>query len=129
MNKTIKLSIACALFLAFYAVKPLAAQSLSGPADSLKPIPNEVLNVFKKACADCHAEPGKPKALAKLNYSKWNEYSAEKQASKAKAIVDVVSTAEMPPKWYLENNPGAAATADDLKVLSDWVKRMSGTSK
>jgi cytochrome c551/c552 len=125
MNKSITFTLAGFILIAFCTIKPLTAQTVQSPADSLKPIPDEVLAVFKKACVDCHAEPGKTMALSHFNITKWNEYTSAKQVEKATAVVDEVSKGKMPPKHYIENNPTAAATTSDLKILTDWVERLS----
>jgi hypothetical protein len=124
MKSYIRLTIASAFIGIMCIANPLKAQTAQTPADSLKPIPDEVLTVLKKSCFDCHSEPGKIMPLEKLNFTKWNEYKAEKQAAKANAMCEEVTKGKMPPSKYREKNPDAVPTADDLKILCDWVKAM-----
>ena len=124
MKKTIMITITSTLLLAFMMITPVKAQTDSKPIDSLKSVPVEVFAIFKKSCIGCHSDPGKIKPLEKLNFSKWDELSAEKQAEKAKAMCDEVTKGEMPPKKAREKYPEAIPTADELKTLCDWMQSM-----
>ena len=124
MKNYIRLTIASALFSIAFIANPLQAQTVQTPADTLNSFPAEVTTVLKKACFDCHTDPGRIMPLEKLNLSKWNEYTSEKQVSKANAMCDEVTKGKMPPSKYREKNPDKVPTADDLKILCDWVKAM-----
>jgi hypothetical protein len=124
MKNYIRLTIVTALFSIVCIANPLNAQTVQTPADTLKPFPDEVLTVLKKSCFNCHTDPGRIGPLEKLNLSKWNGYTAEKQVEKANAICEVVTKGDMPPGKFKEKNPDAVPTADDLKILCDWVKAM-----
>ena len=76
------------------------AQSIQKNNEPGKPIPSEVQKITEKSCKNCHSEPGKLLALAKLNLSKWDTYTPEKQAAKAKAMYNEVSKGDMPPKKF-----------------------------
>lgn len=115
-----------ALLCILPAFNALRAQNVQTTADSLQPLPAEVLKIVTRACFDCHAEPGRVMALTKLNLTKWNNYSAEKKAEKASGMSELVGKGEMPPKKYVAKYPETAVTPEELKILSDWAQRMSG---
>lgn len=117
------------LMSAFTTLNPLQAQEAQPIPDTLNNVPREVQVILKKGCFDCHAEPGKTMALTHVNFSKWNEYTAEKQAVKAREICEQVTKGEMPPKRYWEYNPSGVPTAEELKILCDWVAKYQESEK
>lgn len=131
MKSSSRLTILVAgLFMfAFTTLKPVQAQESQPVADTVNALPPDVQVILKKGCYDCHAEPGKPMALSHVNFTRWNEYSAEKQASKAKSICDQVTKGDMPPKRYKEYNPSGVPTAEELKILCDWVEKFQESEK
>jgi len=124
MQNILCLFFASALFFAASVVNPLKAQTTQNPSDSLKSIPGDVLVILEKSCFGCHAEPGKTMAISRVNFTKWNVYSAEKQASKAKTMCNEVTKGKMPPNKFRENNPDAIPTPENLKILCSWVEAM-----
>jgi hypothetical protein len=124
MKNIFKLFLAGIFLFAVCIANPLKAQISRNPGDSLKSVPAEVQVILKKSCFGCHAEPGKTMALSRINFTKWNEYTSEKQASKAKAMCKKVTKGKMPPKKFRENHPEAVPTADELKILCDWKDTM-----
>ncbi|MGE5457574.1 MAG: heme-binding domain-containing protein [Methanococcaceae archaeon] len=115
MKKFTLISAAVAGVFCFTSLinNPLSAQA--------KPIPDDVLAVAKKSCVKCHTEPdGKTMALSKVNLTKWDGYTAEKQASKAAAMCNMVTKGKMPPKKFKAENPDFVLTADEIKIICDW---------
>ena len=129
MENHIRLTIAVSLFSIICIANPVKAQTTQTPVDSTKFLSAEVLTVLKKCCFDCHSEPGKIMPLEKLNFTKWNEYKAEKQVSKANAMCEEVTKGKMPPSKYREKNPDAVPTPEDLKIICDWVQSMQAAGK
>ena len=121
MKNLMRFSFTIALLIIVCVVNPLKAQTTDNSSDTLKAIPADVLNVLKKFCFDCHSEPGKTMAKTHLNFTKWKGYSDEKKTSKVKAMCEEVTKGKMPPKKYRENNPDAVPTAEELKILCDWI--------
>jgi hypothetical protein len=126
MKKLIKLLLAGALITAGLILNPVKAQTSQTAMDSLKTIPADVMMILKKSCFDCHSEPGKTMALEHINFTKWDEYTAEKQAKKANAMCSEVTKEKMPPKKFRENNADAIPTKDELKIICDWAGRLQG---
>ncbi|MGE5458235.1 MAG: heme-binding domain-containing protein [Methanococcaceae archaeon] len=113
MKKFTLISVAIASVFSFTAL-------VNNPVSAQKPIPDEVLAVAKKSCLKCHTEPGKTMALSKVNLSKWDSYEAEKQATKAAAMCNMVTKGKMPPKKFKAENPDFVLTTDEIKIICDW---------
>jgi hypothetical protein len=87
-------------------------------------IPDDLKVIFKNSCMDCHATGGKGMAMAKLNFSDWDNYSPDKQVRKADAICKIVTKGTMPPKSYGEKNPNAIPTASQKDMICKWSKTL-----
>jgi len=111
---TIFISAACILSPS----KPAADKSVASA--TLVAIPDDVNAVFKASCMPCHAEGGKNMAMSMVNFSKWEEYTTDKQAKKASKICDAVTKGSMPPKGFRESNPDAVLTKDKKEMICKW---------
>jgi Haem-binding domain len=118
MKKFTLITVAIASVISFTAFmnNPVSAQTVQ----KTKPIPDDVLMIAKKSCIKCHAEPGKTMALSHVNLSKWDTYTAEKQAAKATAMCNMISKGKMPPKEFKQKNPDFTLTKDEIKTICDW---------
>jgi cytochrome c553 len=118
MRKILKMTAALASVLFFAAMSgvPVSAQSTLKTDGNKKSIPSQVMTIAQKSCAKCHIDGG----MGGLKLTEWDSYTPGKQAAKAKAMCDKVSGKIMPPKRFIENNPGAAPTDDDIKILCAW---------
>jgi len=123
MKTIMKLSAATIGILLFTMVlnSRVSAQTVQQDKPESKPIPAEVQKITDRCCSPCHAEPGNGMALSRVNFSKWTDYSPTKQAMKAKAICGDASEGKMPPKKYQKNHPENVPTADEIKIICDWV--------
>jgi hypothetical protein len=128
MKKIVIISLAV-VCIAFLNLSNVSAQSGQKDTVQCKNIPTEVMKIFEKSCINCHSEPGKTMALTHVSFSKWDQYSADKQASKAKAMCNEVTKGKMPPKKFRENNPDGVPTSDELKVICDWAQSLQSISK
>jgi hypothetical protein len=86
-------------------------------------IPDSVWAVFEKCCTDCHGTMASGLAKSKLNFDKWEAYPAEKQAAKAASICSIMKKGKMPPRNYLDNNPGSAPNETEINRVCDWAGR------
>jgi hypothetical protein len=127
MNNLFRILLVGTMICVAAIINPMAAQTTQKSADTLKSIPADVMSVLKKSCFGCHAEPGKSTAMLHVNFTKWDEYSAEKQASKAKDMCSEVTKDKMPPKKFRENNPEAIPTKEEMKILCEWAEMMQKT--
>ena len=126
MNRILIVTVGFIGLLCFNAIgsNQVLAQSVQKNNEIGKPIPSEVQKITEKSCKNCHYEPGKLLALAKLNLSKWDNYPHERQAAKAKAMYNELSKNDMPPKKFRKKNPGAIPTPEDVKTILEWAKSL-----
>ena len=103
-------------------------------------VPNEVSNILKNSCFDCHSnntrypwysfiQPGAwwmdshiRKGKVNLNFSEFGSYSNRKQQSKLQAIANSIKDETMPISFYTLLHKNAKLSPDDKLVLLGWVK-------
>lgn len=109
------------LFMMSFALYPAVGQTVKKDSVVQKPtstIPTEVNAVFANSCLKCHGETGR--ARPALDLSKWEAYTAEMKAHKAKEILTTITNGSMPPKNFLNANPGAAVLKDQVELIRKW---------
>ena len=110
---------AAILGLTYLSVSP--AKPINKPvSEPVTTIPNNLNTVFKNSCMSCHAAGGSGIAMSMLNFSKWDSYDPKKQAKKAAAICDEITTEAMPPKSFVKTHPEAALTASQKDSICKW---------
>jgi hypothetical protein len=131
MKKVTRLAVACAvvLFLMALITKPVFAQDTKSDVVGGKLIPESVMKITGKSCMKCHSEPGNKMALAHVNFSKWDAYTPEKQAAKAKSICKMVTKGKMPPQNFRKEHPDAVPTKDQLTTICDWSQSLQVPKK
>ena len=98
----------------------------------------EVVSVLRRACYDCHSnETVWPwysriapvswliahdvhEGRAALNFSTWDQLSAEKQAEALKESWEEIAEGKMPTWYYVVIHPEAKLSANDQSVLRAW---------
>jgi len=100
-------------FSTIYGQTPEKPQPMSS-------IPAELNTIFTTSCLKCHGTGGGSYVLSKVDFSKWDEYTADVKAKKAKAINDAVANGSMPPKSYIKANSGAALLKDQIELIRKW---------
>lgn len=88
-------------------------------------MPDSILKIVQRACMDCHANDGSAMARSKLNFSKWEEYSPEKMAKKARAMCKEVKAGDMPTKGWRKNNPDAIPTQAEVDAICAWAASLN----
>lgn len=128
MKKLIRIAITVAsvVFITALITNPVSAKKGGGGG---KPIPEGVMKIAQKSCVNCHTEPGNFMAMSHLNLSKWDNYSPEKQASKAKAMCNMVTKEKMPPKNFRENHLDGIPSKEEIKTICDWAQSIQVTKK
>lgn len=116
----ISIAVASVLLITAFVSLPMQAQTGNMTADTLKPVPADVAAIFKKSCIGCHSEPGNKMAMLKLNFSKWDGYSPEKQAAKANTMCEEVTKGKMPPPKFVLKNPETALSPEEVKRICEW---------
>ena len=92
-------------------------------------LPAEIHEVLSTSCLNCHATGGKALAMAKLNFSEWNNYDPEKQVKKAEAICEKLSKGSMPPKSFVRDHPDKVPTAEQLDIICKWTENLKSGGK
>jgi mono/diheme cytochrome c family protein len=88
--------------------------------------PEEILTIFTNSCFDCHTAGSQNKmANFALDFKGWDDYKDAKKAQLLIKIDKEVSEKNMPPKKYLERNPGKALTDEQVELISKWAKEES----
>jgi hypothetical protein len=129
MKKSLLIPVAVVCLLVISAILLNKASGQSSKETSGKPIPENITKILEKACAQCHSEPGNGMALAHFNMTKWDKYSPEKQAAKAKDVCKMLTKDKMPPKKFKEAHPDALPTKDDVKAICDWSQSLQPVKK
>lgn len=100
--------------------------------------PNDVANVMKAACYDCHSNESKypwytniapvswfigdhiEHARKHLNFSIWGEYSEKRQMHKLEEAAEEVEEKEMPLESYVIMHSEADLSDNQRELLEDW---------
>lgn len=107
---------------------------------TVMPVPNEVQEILKTSCNDCHSNftvypwyseiapiswylaQHVNEGKEHLNFSEWTVYNKNQQEHILKDLEEVLETKEMPLKSYLIIHEEAKMTAEQYTVLMNWVK-------
>ena len=130
------------VFIAIQFIQP--AHNISGqvlPTDITKTVnvPDKVLEIFKNACYDCHSNNTRypwyvhiqpmgwmmarhiKNGKDNLNFNDFGSYSKRKQANKLRSIETSIKEGTMPLSSYVSMHTDARLSAEDKKLITDWV--------
>jgi len=110
-----------AVIFIFASVQNISCQIVK---EQTSPIPENINNIIKVSCLNCHGSNGKLLALAKLNLSKWDEYTAAEKAKKASVICSEVTEGKMPPKSVRKSNPELILTKEQTELICKWAESL-----
>jgi len=119
--------------------------SIDNPADIIanEDVPDEITNMLKSACYDCHSDetvypwyanvaPVKwlvyrdtEEGRKDLNFSNWNTMSKDDKADILYDIAEEVTEGDMPMKIYTLTHPDAKLSDEDRKAISEWVENLA----
>jgi hypothetical protein len=119
----------CTLFFTALIVQPVSAVTSKGSSNASAAIPENVLKIAQKSCVKCHTVPGNKMALSVLSLTKWDAYSAEKQASKAQAMCNMVTKGKMPPKKFRTSNPEGVPSNEEIATICNWAQSLQVVKK
>lgn len=129
---------ALALCVAFIAIQFIPVSRTNPSVQGDFRASTEVVSVLRRACYDCHSnETTWPwysnvaplswviahdvnEGRAALNFSTWNQLSADKQAEVIKESWEVVAEGKMPTWYYVALHPEARLSANDKTALRTW---------
>ncbi|MEN8156360.1 MAG: heme-binding domain-containing protein [Bacteroidota bacterium] len=87
-------------------------------------IPEDVEDVLKSACFDCHSnDASSKKGKIALNFDKWESFKDSKKISKMGKICKVVEEGKMPPEKYLKSKPDRAMTEAQKAMVCEWAAK------
>jgi mono/diheme cytochrome c family protein len=87
-------------------------------------IPDDIYKIFQISCISCHGNDGGRFPKSKLNFSRWDSYSAAKEAEKATLICTQVRKGKMPPKSARESIPEIIPTKEQIDLICKWVESL-----
>jgi hypothetical protein len=88
------------------------------------PIPENINKIFQTSCMPCHGSNGGMMPLARLNFAKWSEYGAVKEADKASLICSVLNKEMMPPKSVRKSKPELIPTKEQIEMICKWAESL-----
>lgn len=88
------------------------------------PIPENINKIFQTSCFGCHGSNGRILPMTKLNFSKWAEYGAEKEAEIASKICSTLNEGSMPPKSTRKSTPELIPTKEQAALICKWVESL-----
>ena len=92
--------------------------------EQASPIPDNIHKIFQASCIKCHGSNGRLLALAKLNLSKWDEYTAAEKGKKASVICSEVTGEKMPPKSVRKSNPELIPSKEQIELICKWAESL-----
>lgn len=144
MKKILKIIVAI-LFVAFIAIQFIIRSDFTNPPivqgqtlEETTQVPENVQNLLKKSCNDCHTNTTvypwyskiQPSAWfmkghidegrRKLNFSDWKTYDAPKQRRKLAEVCEEIQEKAMPLPSYLWIHWDAKLSDADIKTICDW---------
>jgi hypothetical protein len=87
---------------------------------SSAPLPDNINKIVSASCMPCHSSNGGMLSKAKLNFSEWTEYSADKQKKKAAKMYKELKKDAMPPKDARETNPEIIPAKEQIELIKAW---------
>jgi len=124
MKKIAIIISAGAFFIAVGIVNTINAQDAQKEVVKSKPIPADVASIMERSCVGCHSDNGNTFAKMHFNFTKWNEYSPDEQASTAKDICKQLSKSKMPPKKFLKDRPEVKLSDAEKKTVCEWTSQL-----
>ncbi len=145
MRLYIKILLALlAVFVAIQFIQPSrnrTSETLSTDITKTINVPGNVLNVFQKACYDCHSNNTRypwyvniqpmgwimayhiKNGKGNLNFSEFGSYSKRKQANKLRAIGKSIQEGSMPISSYTLMHTDAKLSKENKELIMDWVTK------
>lgn len=117
--------VAVAVVASSFVLAP--AKAVNGSRSNLSvstSIPADVYKVFEKSCIACHSDGANSMAAGMVNFPKWENYSAKKQAKKSAAVCKAMTKGSMPPASFRTNHPEAVPTQQDITIVCDWASSL-----
>jgi hypothetical protein len=127
------------LLVAFLCLQAVRPQLINPPANGEIVAPENVKIILKKACYDCHSNQTDlrwydqiapaywqvvkdvKEGRKVMNFSEWQKLPKPDQQAKLWEAVNQVMAGAMPLKSYTDIHPSTKLTAEDIKVLKQFL--------
>lgn len=137
------LLLGCVILIQFIGRPTIASEPVTGDFKA----PDEVKQIIKKACYDCHSNETNLRwydeiapaywtvaqhvkdGRKALNFSTWDSLAPGDKKAKLWEAVNQISAGAMPLKNYLLVHPSAKVSAADLAVLKKYMLSMAAPQK
>jgi len=122
------------LFAAVLAVKAFNFPDPTPSGNQINPqqenvvqiFPDTVQKVLETSCYDCHGDASSnDKALAKIDFSKWNDLKKGQKYGKMQDIIDMLKKGDMPPAKYVAKYPDRAPGQAQKDIIIKWATEES----
>jgi mono/diheme cytochrome c family protein len=110
-----------AVILMMASIQNISCQNVK---EQPSPIPENINKIFQASCLNCHGPNGKLLATAKLNLSKWDEYTAAEKTKKASGICSELTEGNMPPKSARKSNPELIPSKEQIELICKWAESL-----
>lgn len=125
----------------FHPAKNQSTELLNSDITKVMPVSDEVLNLLKTSCYDCHSNSTNypwyssiqpiawwlsrhvNEGKKHLNFSEFGLYNTKKARHKLDETVEVLEENEMPLKSYTIIHQDAKLTAEQKAVIVKWAKQ------
>jgi hypothetical protein len=136
----LKRKILVATLVVVAAAQIIPVERTNPPVELEVPAPDEVREVLRRACYDCHSNESRwpwyayvapsswlvahdvAEARDHVNFSTWNEYDEDERLDHREDAWEEVEDGEMPLWFYVAMHPQAHLGAHDLEILRAWAK-------
>ena len=140
MGKFIKF-IFVIIFFALIGIQFIKVDKTNPPVAGEIVAPEQVKNIFKTACYDCHSNETKwpwysniapvswlieddvVEGRKHLNFSEWEKYNDKKKSRKQEEIWEQISEDEMPLKIYTYLHPKSILDLNQKAIIKNWATR------
>jgi hypothetical protein len=120
MKKLLRINGILWLITSFVIAANFQIASGQTKEDQTTPIPENIIKIFQSSCMQCHGSNGKILPRTKLDFSKWAEYGAVKEAEKASNICSELTDGSMPPKSIRKSKPELIPTKEQTILICKW---------
>jgi hypothetical protein len=135
------------LVIQFFHPKKNQSNDTTNDISNKFPIPDDVQQILRTACYDCHSnytnypwyskiEPVDwwlndhiTKGKRALNFSEYSSYRIYKQYKRTQDIIEVLKKSEMPLDSYLWIHTDANLSAEQKEKLCSWAQAIGDTLK
>ncbi len=135
------------LAVVLVAIQLVPVERTNPPVEEEVDAPEEVVQVLRRACYDCHSNetvwpwysrvaPASwlavrdvTKGREELNFSTWNRLSTRERVEAMQESWEEVEEGEMPPWFYLPPHPEARLSPEDRELLRRWAESRVGTPR